>query len=56
MYLFYLNCVCIIEYFVVVKVFMVLLVILIVFIGFCFVKMIENFENFVWLFYVILFK
>lgn len=56
MHLPYLNCAYITKYPATVKTPMTLPAILTASTGFRFVKMIENYENFVWSFYVILFK
>jgi hypothetical protein len=56
MHSLYLNCVRTTEYPAAVKAPMALPAILTAFTGFRFAKMTENSENFVWLFYVILFK
>jgi hypothetical protein len=56
MHSLYLNCARTTEYPAAVKAPMALSAILIAFTGFRFAKMTENYENFVWLFYVILLK
>jgi hypothetical protein len=56
MHSLYLNCARTTKYPATRKAPMALLAILIAFTGFRFAKMTKNYKNFVWLFYVILFK